>query len=422
MLRRAALIAALALCGCAGAPLAPKSESVTVAPLGPGGSKPIQREMLRAEIMRFADRYAAAMAQEADRIRDAGGAERLGYFATGWKLSSRTAALDIAMGENAVENLLDMLVLTALTRHSVEDYWAPKFLGGSRGEQLLAASRALEEESWRASERVLTREQQESLRALLQEWIKRNPDHAYVWEVRFGGFSGQRAEELERVRSTGGLLAEAQRAMETVDEVRVLSERLTYYMLRAPSLARLHAELGVHNVMETAQVSRVLEDLHRTTGAVEQFGLLAKQLPAEREAAISQLLREFGRERQAAIAQLAAEVTREREASIAQAGQEISREREAAIRQAISEQRQAVLAVLASEEVAGLVERASRQSEDVINTAFVRAALLILLWMIAYLLVRVGSGLWIARIGERKAGRDSTEAGIRFGRSQRAAD
>lgn len=48
--------------------------------------------------------YAASMAEEADRIMDAGGAERLAYFASGWKLITRTVALEIAMDESAVEN------------------------------------------------------------------------------------------------------------------------------------------------------------------------------------------------------------------------------------------------------------------------------------------------------------------------------
>jgi hypothetical protein len=391
----------LTLLGCAGEPLAPKSDVVAVAKLGAPAGTPIKREMLRAEVMRIADRYAATMVQEADRIRDAEGGERLGYFVTGWKLSSRTAALEIAMGENAVENLLDMLVLTSLTRHSVESYWAPKFLGGSRGDGLLAASRAFEDQVWKASARVLTSEQQESLRALIQEWIANNPDQTYVWEIRFTGFSGQRAQELERVAATGGLLAEAQRAMETVDEVRVLSERMAYYLLRAPTLARLQAELGVHNVLETAQIGRLMDDLHRTTGAVEQFGLLAKQLPSEREAAISQFLREFSREREAAIAQLAKEVTREREASIVQASGELSREREAAVRQVMLEQQQAVLALLRSPELTALVDRASVQGEGVINAAFVRGVLLILLWMVAYLVVRVASGYWLGKTQSR---------------------
>ena len=102
---------------------------------------------------------------------------------------------------------------------------------------------------------MLTSEQQDGLRALIQDWVEKNPDQAYVWEIRLSGFSGQRAQELERVAASGGLLAEAQRARETVNEVRVLA------------------------VFEGNQINRLMDDLHRTSLAVEQFGLLAKQLP-----------------------------------------------------------------------------------------------------------------------------------------------
>ena len=62
-----------------------------------------------------------------------------------------------------------------------------------------------------------------------------------------------------------------------------------------------------------------------------------------------------------------------------------------------------MVALLKSQELAALVDRASVQSEDIINAAFVRGALLILLWMVAYLVVRVASGYWVGRMGERQA-------------------
>ena len=79
------------------------------------------------------------MSLEADRIMDRAGTPELRWFATGWKLASRSAVLDIAVGPNAVENLLDMLVLVTLTRQEVEQYWAPKYLGPKLGQGLLEA-------------------------------------------------------------------------------------------------------------------------------------------------------------------------------------------------------------------------------------------------------------------------------------------
>ena len=49
----------------------------------------------------------------------------------------------------------------------------------------------------------------------------------------------------------------------------------------------------MHDVLEGNQINRLMDDLHRTSLAVEQFGLLAKQSPGEREAAIGQLARKW---------------------------------------------------------------------------------------------------------------------------------
>ncbi|HEU4529838.1 MAG TPA: hypothetical protein VFR59_01585 [Steroidobacteraceae bacterium] len=87
----------LTLLGCAGGSIAPKCDTVSVAKLGVPAGTPVGREMLRVEVMRVAHRYAATMAEEADRIRDAEGGARLGYFTIGWKLCTRSAALNIAM-------------------------------------------------------------------------------------------------------------------------------------------------------------------------------------------------------------------------------------------------------------------------------------------------------------------------------------
>jgi hypothetical protein len=139
------------------------------------------------------------------------------YFTTGRKLATRSAALNIAMGENAVKNP---------ARHAgpprLRDIrWKAtgrRNFSAAREEIVCLPLRGLSKmKSGRASCRVLTSEQQDALRQLIRDWVEKNPDQAYVWAVRFTGLSGQRAEELERVAATGGLLAEAQRSRETVD-------------------------------------------------------------------------------------------------------------------------------------------------------------------------------------------------------------
>jgi len=397
----------LCLGSCVGSPLAPKSEQVTVAPVGPrpeGQARQLKREQLTVEIMRYADRYAARMALEADRIKEKASSARLRYFATGWKLQSRTAVLNIAVGPNAVENLLDMLVLTSLTRYSVESYWAPTYLGGKVGADLLKASRQLEEEAWTGAARVLSPEQQDDLRGLIKEWIAKNPDQHYIWTVRFGGFSGQRAADLARVSETGGLLAEAQRAREAVDEVRAFSERVLYYMLRAPSLTRLEAQFGMIEVLQMPEVVRLLEDTDRMTRSAERYAVLADKLPDEREAAISQLAHELSQEREAAISQLMGELGREREAAIIQVMGDLSREREAALTQVMHDQLQTVKAFLISDEFTGTLKQIGSEGEKIADTTFLRGVSLILLWMVAYVIAKLLSEYLARRIHRRVGG------------------
>ncbi len=76
----------LTLLRSAGASITPKSETVFVANLGAAGT-PVRRDMLRIELC-------------ARRTVQYGGRD--------WKLGRQSAALNIAKGANAVENLLDI--------------------------------------------------------------------------------------------------------------------------------------------------------------------------------------------------------------------------------------------------------------------------------------------------------------------------
>ena len=113
------------------------SEGEAAAPTG------VKRAQLEAEVMRFADRYAGWMATEMFRLLEQETSRDLRWFAAAWMTRSRTAVADIAVGPNAVENYLNMLVLTALTRYSVESYGRPNFLARNWARDLLRHRRLL---------------------------------------------------------------------------------------------------------------------------------------------------------------------------------------------------------------------------------------------------------------------------------------
>ena len=295
------------------------SQDVTVAPLRYSDSEAatptgIKRAQLEAEIMRFSDRYAGRMATEMFRIQKQDKKRDLRWFTTGWIKNSRIAVVDIAIGPNAVENLLDMLVLTALTRHSVEAYWAPTFLGEELGQGLVEASRTLEADIWEGAEIVLTPDQLEDMRALIAEWIEQNPDDINFWEARFGGFSGQRAAELEQVQQSGGLLGEVAQTRQTAEQMQQFGERVLYYMQRAPLITRQEAQLAVYDLISQPEFAGLFDSTLRLTQTADRFATVAETLPEQQFAVISQLMDRVDEQRAVAIEQVSVALTEQREA------------------------------------------------------------------------------------------------------------
>ena len=359
---------------CMGQPIQPRSEELSVPPLAataPASQTNVKREELSAEIMRYADRYSGRMSLEAERIAQQADDADLRWFAAGWNLASQQTVLDISLGPNAIENLLDMLVFASLTRIEVESYWTPLYLGPELGDGLLFAARTMEQDIWDLSARVLTPEQQGALRTLIVEWDAANPDQHYFWFVRFSGFSGQRADDLARLQQTGGLLAEFQLARETAVEVKLLTERLLRYLQRAPTITRLQAQFALRDLARAPEVARLLDDLHRVSLSSSRYADFAEQLPATSDATIDAL---FARLRE------------EREAAIAQIFDELSAERVAAIEQFAAREQEVITALLASRELQCTVEKIGEEGGRIANITFVRGVLLIVLWAVFYVL------------------------------------
>ena len=360
------LFSAGILIGCAdlGTPTQAKSRDITVAQIGDKGETrpPMKRQELEARIMRFGDRYAARMTLEADRIMVKATTPEIRSFATGWKLACQSAVVDIAIGPNAVENMLDMIVLTSLTRQEVETYWVPEFLGEELGQGLLKAARQLEEDAWEGSKKVLTPEQQNDLRAVIHQWNEQHPDQHYFWGVRLAEFADQRAVELQRVEQTGGLLGEVSKTRETAVEIREFGERLMYYMQRAPNLTRLQAEFGMREMFQSPEVAQTLDNTSRITRSTERYADVLEKLPADMQAVITHMFDELEQEREAAIVQIA------------------------------HQQQEAIKALLISEELQIAVRNIATESEEITNIAFIRGVLLVLLWGVVFVIGRVVAG------------------------------
>jgi hypothetical protein len=275
-------------------------EQVVIAPLGSGDtvSSGMTREELEDHVRRFADRYFTRIALVTNEVKDqttSGEHKRLMHD---WKTVSHAAIVEVAIGPNAVTNLLDMMVLTRLSRLVVESYWIPEVLGEELGADFLQTFVDLEEDIWTVADDVLTAQHQDELKFLVDQWHAENPEQYYPWYVRPSNFSGQRAASLAAVQQSGGLLKEVARAREAAEEIQAFGERVLFYLQRAPALTTNEFESSVASVLGGPEVSRLIDDTDRFVATLERLVQLVAELPENRLVVVDQFMDRVGDERQ----------------------------------------------------------------------------------------------------------------------------
>jgi hypothetical protein len=210
---------------------------------------------------------------------------------------SYASGIEIAIGPNAVTNLLDMMAMTRLSRLVVESYWIPEILGEELGAEFRTTYIDLEKDIWTVADGVLTQQHQEELEFLVDEWHAENPEQVYPWYVRLSNFSGQRAASLAAVQHSGGLLKEVARAREAAEEIQAFGERVLFYLQRAPALTTNEFESSVGGILGGPEVTRLIDDTDRFVVALERFVQILDQLPDDRLIVVDQLMDRIGEER-----------------------------------------------------------------------------------------------------------------------------
>jgi hypothetical protein len=188
------------------------------------------REELEDHVRRFADRYITRVSLAVNALSDGTDDQAQKQLMQKWKSVAYASVVDIAIGPNAVTNLLDMMTLTMLSRMMIESYWAPEYFGAELGEEFLLTYIDLEEDIWSVADDVLTGRQQDDLKLLINGWYSKNPKQIYPWYVRLSDFSGQRAASLAAVQQSGGMLKEVARAREAAEEIQAFGERVLFYL------------------------------------------------------------------------------------------------------------------------------------------------------------------------------------------------
>jgi hypothetical protein len=269
---------------------------------------------LQLKVMRFADEYAGGISEPiiVFQMATTNPDERL--VAQNWRLSQSVSAYTIATGPNPVTNALDMVVLATLSRMVMDDLWIQEKYG-ERAVPIRDAHRHLEPGAWALVNDVLTETQVQQLHQVIEEWRQKNPRVRAVANVHFRDFA--RAVGRPRpgeAQSSGSLfalfgldpLSNLDPAVQEITQTRYLAERTIYYLQRAPKLLDMQVERLTYQFAAMPETRTAMQDMTRVSLAAAAVGNVAVELPdvvaREREAVISQFMREMAAQEQQMVA------------------------------------------------------------------------------------------------------------------------
>ena len=274
---------------------------------------PLSEAQLQAMVMNFEDLYVMSVWQTYDEIRRSTTNPEIRATAQSLKVRSNSNAITIAAGRNPAVNLLDMLVFVSLGRHAVESHWVPEVFG-SHGEPLVKTYRKLENEVGKISARVLSEDQQKTLRALIQEWIAANPGQYYIAAIRLSDFAEIQGMSRASQMKAGTLLADVEKALAVVEQGLLVSERALFYVERLPRLVTLQTELILDQIAAVPDAEYLRTNLSKLSAASERLSLVVADLPRyvteERQATVDHVFKHFRAERQQVMNDLASQESR----------------------------------------------------------------------------------------------------------------
>ncbi|MGK2925336.1 MAG: hypothetical protein ACSLE2_06920 [Lysobacterales bacterium] len=192
---------------------------------------------------------------------------------------------DIASNADPFTRVLDLHVVTALVSQVWDVDGRAVAVFGEPGQALADALSQARAEARLLSARVLSAEQLDTLDSLLRDWKKENPKVVRASFVRFSNFAlGRGRTTADQILKSRGLLSEVAEARESVDEFKLLAERVFYQFKRASTLLRWQTMAIKADLIVTPEVTATLADVHSLTDQMEQ---LPANIAAERKAILT---------------------------------------------------------------------------------------------------------------------------------------
>ena len=243
---------------------------------------------VQQQLLRFADEYSTRMVIGVDKLRRGTNAPDPAEILK-WKIALGTETVSIAAGQNAVANLLDMTVFVTMMRTALEERWQPEVFGDST-RPMLESSRNGETEIWRLVGTILTPEQQAELRRSIDLWHSQNPLPESVLAVSSLGIASQLAEaSKDNAAKSGSVfsllkvdpLSGLDPAVREIAQTRMFAERALFVTQKMPMLLRWQTELLTINATETPAMQQLVSNSTQIAASVERVSRVAEQLPGQ---------------------------------------------------------------------------------------------------------------------------------------------
>jgi hypothetical protein len=307
----AAVALVLALCGC--------STIRHVFHVGDQPSKQAEQlKILQLRNQRFADEYVGSIIEPIRQFQAStdNAVDRLD--SQNWLLSQATAAYTIASGPSPYINVVDMVVLTTLSRMVIDENWVGERFG-ERAAAVRDSYHRLEPVAVELAKSAIPPDQVDALQRVIIEWRKQNPQVTAIAYVHFrdvansmGPSKGGGADSsFSGLFNMLGLdpFSSLDPAVREITQSRELAERTIYYAQRVPNLLDMQVERLTFEFATMPETKRLLSDANSVAGAASVAGRVIGDFPGlltgEREAAIRQFIQainvETGNLRQLAV-------------------------------------------------------------------------------------------------------------------------
>ena len=267
---------------------------------------------LQLQVMSFADRFAAYISQGFETFDDLGPPLESRRIVQGDTVHSMYAAFLIAADSDPDAALLDMVVMVTLGRMIYEEHWLEKLIPSV--ESMVSGFRKAEKDIWDIVALVLKSDQRQELYGLIEGWRQNNPEELQFSYLRVSDFAADRAKsKLARVWKPSGLFKSVEIATKQVEEARLLAERTMFLATRVPLLTGYFADVWTSQLLISPELKEIRNDVHRFVDFAEQ---LPENIARERKLIIEQAIEKLATERQAAINQAMTRITKERKDTI----------------------------------------------------------------------------------------------------------